>query len=83
MREAQILPLVRGELVATVIRDSDPPPPRGSISGDSIQDRTMAAALRGTTSPALMSQGNVAPQIEALEPECWGVSWGVAAACRP
>ena len=21
----------------------------------------------------------VAPQIEALEPECWGVSWGVGA----
>ena len=27
---------------------------------------------------ALMGHGTVAPQIEALEPECWGVSWGVA-----
>ena len=26
---------------------------------------------------ALMSHRTTAPQIEALEPECWGVSWGV------
>ena len=26
---------------------------------------------------ALMGHGTVAPQIEALEHECWGVSWGV------
>ena len=57
---------------------SDPPPPRLSISADSIQGRMMAAGLRGTTSPALMSHRTNAPQIEALEPECWGVSWGVA-----
>ena len=27
---------------------------------------------------ALIGHGTIAPQIEALEPECWGVSWGVA-----
>ena len=26
----------------------------------------------------LIGHGTVAPQIVALEPECWGVSWGVA-----
>ena len=25
----------------------------------------------------LIEHGTVAPQIEALEPEYWGVSWGV------
>ena len=25
----------------------------------------------------LVSHRTAAPQIEALEPECWGVSWGV------
>ena len=34
----------------------------------------MVAVLRGATSPALMSQTNVAPHIEALEPERWGVT---------
>ena len=27
----------------------------------------------------LMGHGTVAPQIEALEPEYWGVSWGAGA----
>ena len=68
MREAEFRSLVRG-VAPTVIRDSDPPPPRLSISGDSIRGRAMQVAL--------MSHRTTAPQIEALEPECWGVSWGV------
>ena len=44
-----------------------PPPPRLSISGDSIRGQVMQAVPRGTTTP----------EIEALEPEYWGVSWGV------
>ena len=28
----------------------------------------------------LVSHRTAAPQIEALEPECWGVSWGVGVA---
>ena len=43
----------------------------------------MVAVLRGATSPALMSQTNVAPHIEALEPESWGVSWGVTVCEHP
>ena len=47
----------------------DPLPPRLSISGDSIRVQVVQLMTMG--------QGTVAPQIEALEPECWGVSWGV------
>ena len=56
-------------MVPTVTRDSDPPPPRLSISGDSIRGQAMQLMLMGS--------GTVAPRIEALEPETWGVSWGV------
>ena len=52
-----------------------PPPPRLSISGDSIQVQAMQLVLMG--------HGTLAPQIEALEPECWGVSWGVAVSEYP
>ena len=31
----------------------------------------------------LMGQGKAAPQIEALEPEYWGVSWGVVVSEYP
>ena len=48
-----------------------PPPPRLSISGDSVRVQVMQFALMG--------HGTVAPQIEALEHECWGVIWGAGA----
>ena len=47
----------------------------------------MQVALRGTDTPhqylevpMSRARGNTAPQISALEPECWGVVWGV---CLP
>ncbi len=56
----------------TVIRDTDPPPPPGSISGDSIQDRAMQSVLRGTICQSGLGHGTTAPQIEALEGQYWG-----------
>ena len=47
----------------------DPLAPRLSISGDSIRVQVMQLMTMG--------HGTVAPQIEALEPESWGVTWGV------
>ena len=49
------------------------PPPRLSISGDSIPVQAIELSLGGTA----------APQIEALEPECWGVIWGAGAYENP
>ena len=68
MREAKFLLLVRPSSTSRE-RTGPTPSPRLSISGDSIRVQVMQLMTMG--------QGTVAPQIEALEPECWGVSWGV------
>jgi hypothetical protein len=68
MREAKFLLLVRGSSTSRE-RTGPTPPPRLSISGDSIRGQVMQLVLMG--------HGTVAPQIEALEAESWGVTWGM------